>query len=844
MQYLTTRRIGSPLSRVALLVVVAVAWIGIVPVSAQPPGEKPEPAAFTAPECDGVAWSADYAPAAGSVELPSQRLAPPVAVECPVYRLPPVDTEALIAEDEANASWDKPPRVGIGRPIDEPLSGRWYDTPDGGRLWMAAITAEGAVELRLHIVEMDLSSGAVLYVYSPQEPGRIVGPYAEAGPRQTGEFWAGSTAGDTAYIEYYVPGSEAEDVPFGINELGHMYRDLDDPGGPRSPLDCMVDVACESDWEDVSYAVAKITFYSDDEGGAWYNCSGTLLAAQNGDQTPYFLTGAHCIDEQNEADTLECRWFYQHATCGGSLMTSQYSDDGELLNTSGAMSGADWSLLMVKGVLPAGVFWTGWTATDPSSGVYAAGLHHPDGSWKRYSRGRRYSGGTYWHRIEWDAPGSEGAIYYGSSGSGIFKEDTQQFFGNCSWGSGEAGCDNLDVDIYYGRFSQYYYSISSLLAAGSDDGFEDNDTCANAYTLSEEGPFTDLVVKSVAEDWYRIPLNHNQQLVVQLTFTDAYGNIDVQLYDGCGGSVVDGSGSTTDNEWFSYTNTGDAADFYLRVFLSDDTRNTYTLQLPGYNDQAGPEPNPMTFAVLPACGYYEPTTEIQMQATTATDPTLPITYKFEGALGAHDRVPEWASGTWYTDTGLTPNTQCGYRVQARDGAENTNTFSNWAYTATEIETPESLTGDPIQSESITVTANGTFTNLTEGSSGLLFKWWDPTGDPDVDPPFGQQQVQDTVVTAGGLTPETTYTFRVWGINRNGIQNGSYAEDDFTTIPQGACALLGDVNVDGVVDGLDIAGFVRAKLGQPPVGPENQACADYGGTLQEDIDAFIEDLLDI
>ncbi|MBN2561319.1 MAG: hypothetical protein JXQ75_10360 [Phycisphaerae bacterium] len=197
-------------------------------------------------------------------------------------------------------------------------------------------------------------------------------------------------------------------------------------------------------------------------------------------------------------------------------------------------------------------------------------------------------------------------------------------------------------------------------------------------------------------------------------------------------------------------------------------------------DVTPPTPNPMTFAVLPACGYYGPTTEIQMQATTATDPTTPVSYKFEGALGAHDRVPEWAGGTWYTDTGLTPNTEYGYRVQAKDGANNPNTFSDWAYTATEIETPESLTGDPIQSDSITVTANGTFTNLTEGSSGLLFKWWGPGSNPNVDPPFDQEQVQDTVVTADGLASETTYTFRVWGINRNGTQNGSYEEDQFTT----------------------------------------------------------------
>ena len=46
----------------------------------------------------------------------------------------------------------------------------------------------------------------------------------------------------------------------------------------------------------------------------------------------------------------------------------------------------------------------------------------------------------------------------------------------------------------------------------------------------------------------------------------------------------------------------------------------------------------------------------------------------------------------------------------------------------------------------------------------------------------------------------------------------------------------------MVNGADIAGFVRAKLGLPPEGGENQACADNGGSVDEDIAAFIDILL--
>ncbi len=55
--------------------------------------------------------------------------------------------------------------------------------------------------------------------------------------------------------------------------------------------------------------------------------------------------------------------------------------------------------------------------------------------------------------------------------------------------------------------------------------------------------------------------------------------------------------------------------------------------------------------------------------------------------------------------------------------------------------------------------------------------------------------------------------------------------------------MGDMNEDGVVDGADVAGFTRAKLGQPPAPGENPACADYGtGTVEGDTGLFITDLL--
>ena len=535
-----------------------------------------------AAECAGVGWAPAGARPREPIQLPSDRLVLIDHFEFDAYVLPAVDTEMLLDEDRAKAGAGGPWRVGISRPLEQPLTWIWHGAADDGGLWSAAIVSPGALEVRLHFAAVDLPPGAEIYVYSPGRGEMPLGPYTGAGPRGSGEFWTGSVAGDTVYVECYVPSGPMEGAPVEIDRVGHKYRGVE-PGqvagerDSRGPLDCMGDVACYGDWEDISYAVARMDYFSDDEGGAWYNCTGTLLATENGDQTPYFLTSAHCIDEQNEADTLECCWLYQRSSCGGAFMSTKYSYDAEVLATSGGEVQADWSLLMVKGVLPPGVYWSGWTTATPSNGEWSVTVHHPAASWKRYSRGQRWPYSAYFHRIIFNVTGAVGTVYFGSSGSGIWRESDQKLFGNSSWVSSPyAGCDYLDTYAGYGRFSTYYSTISSLLAAGSDDSFEDNDSCAAAVDL-EPGTYNGLVVKSLDEDWHRIALGPGGELDLDLSFIDSYGNINVELYDSCGGAVVASATSATNNESLNYVNPGGAADFYLRIYLYDDTRNTYDL---------------------------------------------------------------------------------------------------------------------------------------------------------------------------------------------------------------------------------------------------------------------------
>ncbi len=143
--------------------------------------------------------------------------------------------------------------------------------------------------------------------------------------------------------------------------------------------------------------------------------------------------------------------------------------------------------------------------------------------------------------------------------------------------------------------------------------------------------------------------------------------------------------STTDSDTLqSYVLPGGTSGtVYIRVKDTDHTAGNlnidtisidriYILVEAGPPDTAAPVPDPMTWAIVPqATG----STSISMTATIATDPSG-VEYFFKcTTVGGHDSG--WQDSPVYEDTGLIPETQYTYRVQARDKSMNQNvtTFS-------------------------------------------------------------------------------------------------------------------------------------------------------------------------
>lgn len=513
----------------------------------------------------------------------------------PSVRLKAVDTDALVREDELDARQGRVKilRYAVGRDLKVTAAdGNWYDLP-GKRLWVAEVVSTDALGVRLHFSAVRLPAGSELAVYGPSQsdpargvvkngyagfdPERYVEFYesSEANARR-GEFWTGTVFGDRVRIEYLAPAG-VEELPFTVDRLQHVYVDpvsrlakslvSEKVAGP-----CHNDVTCYPEWADTARAVSGIGIPI--PGGGSGFCTGQLLNINSKapDFTPYFLTANHCLSSQGEAQGTEFFWLYQTSSCNGtppSIQSVPRSRGATLLSSNDI---SDYSLLMVDGALPDGLFWAGWNSSKIADGTPAASIHHPSGDYKRISfaeKGESSICGSNFVRINW----TDGPTEPGSSGSGVFLDSTHQLFGQLLGGPSACGNESFDC---YGAFSTTYPRIKNFLKGGSDDNSEQNDTCKKAKNV-KAGTLFNRVVKATDTDWYKFSVPAHKTVRVRVSFSNADGDVDLAAFSNCnGGAALASSTSSSDSEEVTLENTGSKATFvYFQVYLGSDTRNNY-----------------------------------------------------------------------------------------------------------------------------------------------------------------------------------------------------------------------------------------------------------------------------
>jgi hypothetical protein len=502
-------------------------------------------------------------------------------------RLPPL-AEGEAANRPGITPQTKPLRIGTVRLV-EPAVNPWIlgdkHLLSDGRISVMAVATTDSLLMRLHFTKFDLPVGSRVFVYSAENADDVYGPYESKGPLENGEFWTPPIQGDEVVIEYFSSEDAAEvNPPFLINEVAHIFLD------PLKSISATVG-SCHNDipaeWSATAKAVGRVDFIS---GSDELVCTGTLLSNQSNDFSPFFLTAEHCGINNSNAHTVRVWWFYDGA--GQTLSSKPHSDAAKWLTSKDRISGTDFTLLQILGSLPTGAVWAGWTTSMPGLFNAVVGIHHPGGSYKRISYGdigtsifcpsNEITCGNFLP-VDWDNIGG-GTTEGGSSGSGLWRDDSSspQLIGQLY--GGEASCTNTSND-YYGRFDLTYNQISLYMDGtwnGSDDNLEQNDSRSNARALAANSSFGNLVVKYADEDWYRISVPSSATISFTTNFEHDYGDIELELYRGSDSTPITTSTSTGDSETVQNTNTGSTSDYFLRVHLFrgvtySSTRNTYNL---------------------------------------------------------------------------------------------------------------------------------------------------------------------------------------------------------------------------------------------------------------------------
>lgn len=411
----------------------------------------------------------------------------------PAWALVPIELEPLTsAELGTMASRDEggpgPLQIGFQRPIpqlQDPYGfwarQSWYWTSGGGLVFGFSISSPGAQALRLGIRIFNIPDTAKIRVFPPgmEQAQEITGAQIKVSLQRNldaGEidedartFWSPVIEGQTAIIEMELPSSaNPEDLEISLPQISHLFQSPYGVMGmeENAAAPCELDVMCSPAWDGQSKATARMIFT---KLGASFLCTGTLLNdADPATYIPYFYTAYHCISTQTAASSLQTYWFWRATACNSGIQGNSKSLIGgaDLLYASEI---TDTSFMRLSSPPPAGAIFAGWSASLPATYTSLTGIHHPGGDLQKISFGYQES---YWHC--WDAgqgafsclsASANDADHYsviwnsgitepGSSGSGIFLNDSLQFVGSLLGGT--SNCVNPSGHDFYGRFDIPY----------------------------------------------------------------------------------------------------------------------------------------------------------------------------------------------------------------------------------------------------------------------------------------------------------------------------------------------------------------------------------------------------
>jgi hypothetical protein len=320
------------------------------------------------------------------------------------------------------------------------------------------------------------------------------------------EHWTASTEGAEQVIELWMPRRpQAVELRFVVDNVSHLLQRVTDAFRAKL-LTCHVDVTCIADANVVNdaKAVARMTFT---RGGRGFLCSGALLNDVAGSLTPFFATANHCISTQDAADTLETWFFYKTPVCNGA------APQGQVRVTGGAALlladfDTDFAFLRLNEPAPAGAFFLGWDPAPLTAGQAIFGIHHPEGSFQRYSSGLFMGLTTVTNSADHitfadlfnSVRFTRGILEGGSSGSPLLTAPGN-FHGTLFGGPASTSCSG-NVFASYSNFTTTYPLIRIFLdGASAEDDHADSAGAATALPI--ETKLLAQINREGDADWFK-----------------------------------------------------------------------------------------------------------------------------------------------------------------------------------------------------------------------------------------------------------------------------------------------------------------------------------------------------